>query len=240
MSLVDIIKTAQKMTLVDEDGEEIALELLPPLSGDEIADFANSLPCPLPEDMRELLSYCRGFEGVGTDLVDFTGQEMMFEHKIIFPHGVPIASDGFGNFWVVDLTKHSSKFGPVYFACHDAPVILYQNNTISEFLSELFRGCHPPHDSLIHDVHDDRLFNVWRKNPNVLAFDECVQSSDTTLREFAAELNSSWHVIDLRQATPGFGFSWGRFGPHTEIKRHGLLPIFAYKRPKGLLRRLLG
>lgn len=240
MSLVDIIKNAQTTTLVDEDGEEMPLDLLPPLSTGEIEDFANSLPCPLPEDVCDLLTYCRGFEGVVADMVDFTGQDMMFEHETIFPHGIPIASDGFGNFWVVDLTEYSKTFGPVYFACHDAPVILYQNDSIGEFLNELFRACRPPHDSLIHDVHDDRLFEVWRTNPDVLTIDECVHSTDKPLQDFGAELDSSWHVIDLRQAAPGFGFSWGRFGPDTEIRRHGLLPIFAYKQPKGLLRRLFG
>ena len=213
MPLVDVIKNAESMTLIDEDGEDIPLELLPPLSESEIDAFAKSLPCPLPEDVRELLSYCRGFEGVVADRVDFTGQNMSFDHPIIFPHGLPIASDGFGNFWVVDLTDHSATFGPVYFACHDAPVILYQNDTLADFLTELFKACVPNYESLVNDVHDDRLFEIWRKNPGVLLFAECVQSSDKILQEFAAELDSSWHVIDLRHASPGCGFSWGRFGP---------------------------
>ena len=240
MSLIDIIRNAQTTKLADEDGEEIPFDLLPPLSDDEIEDFANTLPCALPEDVRSLLTYCRGFEGVVADMVDFTGQNMMFEREAIFPHGIPIASDGSGNFWVVDLTKHSTTFGPVYFACHDAPVVLHQADTLAEFLNELFRACRPPHKSLINDVHDDRLFEVWRTNPGVLAFAECVQSSDKALQEFAADLDSSWQVIDLRQAIPGFGFSWGRYGPNAEIRRHGSLPIFAYKQPKGLLRRLFG
>ncbi|MEX0716547.1 MAG: SMI1/KNR4 family protein [Planctomycetaceae bacterium] len=205
MSLVDIVKNAQTTTLLNEDGEEITLELLPPLSADEVEEFADTLPCPLPEDVRELLSYCGGFEGGVAERVDFTGAEMMFEHEILFPHGVPIASDGFGNFWVVDLTEHSTTFGPVYFACHDAPVILYQSDTLAEFLSELFRT----HDNLVLEVPEDRLFDVWRTNPGMLTFDECAQSPDDALREFAAELDASWQVIDLRQAKPGFGFSWG-------------------------------
>ncbi len=240
MSLVDIIKNAEATMLVDEDGEEIPFDLLPPLSREEIDDFGNTLPCALPKEVRDLLSYCRGFEGVVVDMVDFAGQDMAFAEETIFPHGVPIASDGFGNFWVVDLTKESTTFGPIYFASHDPPVILYQSDTLAEFLNELFRTCRPPHKSLIDYVHEDRVFEVWRKNPGVLTFGECVQSSDKTLQEFAAELDSSWQVIDLRQATPGFGFSWGRFGANTEVKRHGLLPVFAYKRPKGLFRRLFG
>ena len=101
-------------------------------------------------------------------------------------------------------------------------------------------ACTWPHESLIDDVHEDRLFNVWRKNPGVIDFEACRSSTDTVLKAFAGLLDSSWQVIDMRQAEPGFGFSWGRFGPKTEIQRDGLLPIFAYRRPKGFFHRLFG
>jgi len=237
-SLVDIIKTAQASSLIDEDGDEIALELMSPLSTEEIDDFAATLPCPLPDEVRQLLSYTRGFEAVVADIVDFTGESCLFGQEELFPNGIPIAADGFGNFWVVDLSERSNAFGPVYFACHDAPVILYQCDSLDEFLTELFRACTPPHKSLIDDVHEDRLHNVWRTNPGVLSRSECLTSSDSELEAFARTLDSSWSIVDLRAVTPGMGFSWGRYGPNTQLKRHGLLPIFAYTRPNGFLRRL--
>ena len=39
------------------------------------------------------------------------------------------------------------------------------------------------------------------------------------------------------------GFSWGRHGPRTELRRHGYERLFAYAPPEekpGLLRRLFG
>lgn len=240
MSPVDIIKSAQARELTDEDGEGVELDLLPGLDEDAVSQFESSLPCALPEDIRELLRFCRGFEGVVADQVDFTGQYMMFEHEVIFPHGVPIASDGYGNFWVVDLSPDSTEFGPIWYACHDAPVILYQSLGLSDFLSELFRMCEPPYQSLVDDVHEDRICKVWRTNPNVLTHQDCVDSTDSVLREFAGSLDPSYAVIDLRAASPGDGFSWGRYGPNTVIRRHGNHPVFAYQRKKGLLGRLLG
>ena len=240
MSLVEIVENARRTPLVDEDGETVTFDLLPPLSDAEIDEFAKTLPCPLPDGVRELLSYCRGFEGSVADVVDFTGQSFLFEHEAIFPHGVPTASDGFGNFWVVDLTAQSTDFGPVYFACHDAPIILYQSASLRDFLTELFRAGTPPHQSLVDDVHEDRLFRVWRKNPGVISHSDCMRSSDSELAAFAGSLDSSWSVVDLRGATPGMGFSWGRYGPRTRLKRHGSLAIFAYSRPEGILKRLLG
>jgi hypothetical protein len=69
--------------------------------------------------------------------------------------------DGFGNYWVLDVTPGTASVAPVYFACHDAP---------------------------------------------------------------------------------GMGFSWGRYGPRTQIRPHGDLPILAYAAPpkRSLWARLTG
>lgn len=240
MTTIDVIREAQELDLTDEDGAQIELSLLPPLTESEVEQFESTLPCPLPHDVADLLKFCRGFDGVLADQVDFTGESMMFEHEVIFPHGLPIAADGYGNFWVVDLTPDSDAFAPIYFACHDAPVILYQSATLEEFLRELFRMYCPPHHSLIDDVHEDRIKSVWTSNPGVLEFEDYANSSDQCLREFAKELDASFQVVDLRCAVPGDGFSWGRYGPNTVIKRFGNLPIFAYQKKKGFLGRLLG
>ena len=50
------------------------------------------------------------------DVVDFTGSQCSFQHDEIFPHGLPIAADGYGNFWVIDLLPSSADWGPIYFA----------------------------------------------------------------------------------------------------------------------------
>lgn len=245
MSLVDLIKRAESMSILGAHGKGRPLQLLPALTETEIAAFAKSLPCPLPADVRELLRYCRGIvSGLPYDL-DFTGQGMLFGFEIVFPHGVPIAADGFGSFWVVDLTDQSIDFGPIYFTCHDAPVVLYQCDDLEEFLTELFRGHSPTRPCLLGQVQQDEVFEVWRKNPGLMSVEECRQSSDSILREFGAELDLSWQVIDMRNASAGFGFSWGRYGPNTELKRHGHYPIFAYNRPpatglKAFFRSLIG
>jgi len=227
MTPLELLRDALSKTLTTEDGEPASLDLRPPLSDMEIDAFETTLPCALPTEVRELLAYCGGFSGGGVDFVDFTGQDCLFEFES-FPYGVPIAADGYGNFWVVDLSPDSVSWGPIYFACHDAPVILYQSPSLEEFLTELFKLSVPPHESLIHEVHEDRLFHVWRNNPGVISHEECLRSQDPELRTFAEELGSSFQIIDLRNAQIGFGFSWGRYGPDTVNRRHGTLPIFAY------------
>ena len=237
---LEIIRQAQADTLIDEDGQVVTLELLPGLTRAELLEFARQVPCTVPPEIAELLSACRGFYGT-IEQVDFSGIDLGFAFEEVFPFGLAIAADGFGNFWVVDLHPHTVKWGPIYFACHDAPVILYQADTLEGFLSELFRMFKPPHQSLVDDVHEDRLAYVWQRNPGVLSYEQCLQSDDPILSNFARELDESFQVVDLRQAEPGDGFSWGRYGPRTVVKRFGTHAVFAYqKKPKGLISRLFG
>jgi SMI1 / KNR4 family (SUKH-1) len=236
---LEIIRRAQAATLIDEDGDVVTLDLFPGLSRAELQDFAEQVPCRIPPEIAELLGACRGFYGT-VDQVDFTGRDLMFEFEAAFPHGLPIAADGYGNFWVVDLHPDTTGWGPIYFACHDAPVILYQAGSLEQFLGELFRMFEPPHLSLIDDVHEDRLAHVWQTNPGVLSHEQCLRSEDPNLSAFARELDESFQIIDLRLAKPGDGFSLGRYGPKTQIRRFGTHALFSYKKPRSIISRLLG
>jgi hypothetical protein len=81
---------------------------------------------------------------------------------------------------------------------------------------------------------------VWQTNPGVLSHEECLRSEDPILSAFARELDDSFQIIDLRLAKPGDGFSWGRYGPKTQIRRFRAHAVFAYEKPKSVIARLLG
>ena len=130
----------------------------------------------------------------------------------------------------------------MFFACHDPPVILYQSPNIGDFLDEAFRMLMPPHASAVDDVHEDRLFNVWRDNPGTLDHSAAL-AGDERLRAFATELDDRFTFVDLRSSPVGMGFSWGRHGPRTDVRRYGHEPLFAYAPPEkrpGIFRRLSG
>ncbi len=241
MTAIEHLKAAQPSELIDEDGERVALKLLPPLSAGQIDALQQQAGLPLPEELRSLLAFCSGLEGC-LDVIDFTGQSLAFAQEEVFPHGLPLAADGFGNFWVLDLTSQTTQVAPVFFASHDAPVILFQSPDLASFVAEVLRMFTPPYESLVNDVHDDRIFQVWRKNPGVVRQAEAAASADPVLRAFALGLPEHFQIVDLRRAGPGMGFSWGRHGPRTEIRRHGWERIFAYGKPPrtGLLARIFG
>ena len=123
---------------------------------------------------------------------------------------------------------------------HDPPVALLQCDGLGAFLDAL-TGKFTPHGStLIDDVHEDRLFTVGREHPGELSDVEI--AADPVVAAFAAVLGPGWIVVDLRDAVPGLGIAWGRFGPRTELRRHGDLQLFAYREPekRGLFSRRRG
>jgi SMI1/KNR4 family protein SUKH-1 len=203
-----IIQDALRQNLVDEDRQPVGPKLLPGLTREEVDEFGRSLPVPPSDDERDLLEFCSGIEGT-LEQVDFTGRSFGDGFGLDFPlpHGLPIAHDGYGNFWAVDLQPGSDSWGPIYFCCHDAPVILLQAPTILQFVSEMFKMYIPPHKSAVDDVHEDRLFEVWRKNPGVIPHATALLSPDADIRSFAAGLDAGFDLIDLRDAPIGMGFS---------------------------------
>lgn len=236
------IERARSLTLTDEDGDAVELGVAPPLSDSEIEEVARRVGVALPAELVELLHRCGGLDGV-IEQVDFSGRTLNgFRFEGVFPHPLSIAHDGFGNFWVLDLTPDTTRVAPVYFACHDAPVVIYQGPDLAHFVRELVRMNVPPRESAIDDVHEDRLFGVWRKNPGAVSRAAALGSADPELRAFASTLDDRFTLVDLREGKIGMGFSWGRHGPRTIVRRHGTLPIFAYAAPesRSLWSRLTG
>jgi hypothetical protein len=225
---IELLKQAQGTVFVNQDGIENPFKLLPPLALAEIETLQRRIPCPLPQEVQELLEFSRGFEGTAFD-IHFAGSDG-FGLEEIFPCAVDIAADGCGNYWVVDLLKDSRAWGPIFYACHDAPVIVFQTESLGHFIEELLKSAKSPWQSEVDEVHEDLSCHVWTKNPGVLTYAQCVTSSDASLRAFAGTLDESWVFIDLRRPRLGDGFSWGRYGSRTINKRFGEERIFAYQR----------
>ena len=230
MDPLEAIRRAQATRLVSEDGDEIEFELAPALLSADIERLADEVGVPLSRELRTLLGRTAAIKGGPLETIDFTGRSLSFGSEM-FPSGLPIAGDGFGNFWILDLPPDDVETAPVFFACHDPPVILYQSPNIGNFLHEAFRMLVPPHTSAVDDVHEDRLFNVWRDNPGTLDHSTAL-ASEEPLRAFATALDDRFTFVDLRSSPVGMGFSWGRHGPRTEVRRHEHEPLFAYAPPE--------
>ena len=244
-SIVEFLKQIEGAVYVNEDRKQKTLRLLPPLTDQELLAFEASLPCVLPEEMRELLRFASGLDGAACRLGDrFAIEEVRFADmqgfglEEVFPHAKELAVDGCGNSWIIDLTSESKAFAPIFFSCHDPPVIVYQTDSLLDFLREVVRGSNPPWKSEIADVQEHLTTRIWRENPCAMSHSQCLASGDHELKTFAESLDEIWEFIDLRTPKLGDGYSWGRYGPSTENKRYGNKRIFACQK-KTLGRRFL-
>jgi hypothetical protein len=219
-------------TLRDDDGAPVHLELRPPpdpATARGLRSRYAALGAAVPDELVRLLGLTSG-TGQLLDL-DLTGERHSIEVSELLPAGHPVAADGFGNFWLLDLTPDTVETAPVFFACHDAPVLIYQAASLAEFVDLALRALEPVRDTTIDDVHEDRLFQVGRRAPHSMSWQSAMSSDDHALREFAASLDEAWTVVDLRRREVGMGVPWGAHGPRTRLARHGWERIFGYAPP---------
>jgi cell wall assembly regulator SMI1 len=239
--LADMLRSLAGLRLTDEDGQAHLLELRPPATDAEIRRLEETLPAPLPEEMRAALGVTTGLENGPLEsfsLLDLEG----FGLEEAFPHAYSIAHDGSGNYWVLDLLPGDGAWGPVFYACHDPPVIGYQAETIEAFLGDVVARWRPGR-SPVDRMREEEVHRIWRDHPGLLTPDGAAGSDDPVLAGFAATLPAEARIADLRRARFGEGFAWGRFGPRTDIRRAGqerLWAIIPPERKPGLLRRLFG
>jgi cell wall assembly regulator SMI1 len=134
--LADLLRSLAGLRLTDEEGEEHVLQLQPPATAAEIRKLEDTLPAPLPVEMRAALGVSTGLANGPLEsfsLLDLEG----FGLEEAFPHVYSIAHDGYGNYWVLDLLPEPGPWGPVFYACHDPPVIAYQAESIEAFLRDV-------------------------------------------------------------------------------------------------------
>ncbi len=140
---------------------------------------------------------------------------------------IHVAADGAGNTWVVELGPRRQKLGPVWFLCHDAPVLVYQSTDLSTFVEDWLCYESVPHDGPLADVVSSAVRRVSSQKIDVPS-DALVNSSDSLLLEFARSPPLGLFVRDLRDARTGDGMPVGRFGPRTPLARAGDSHVFAY------------
>jgi hypothetical protein len=178
----------------------------------------------LPSEIRELVLSAAGFS-FGEFTVRFIG-DYPFELKELFSGGIPIATDGTGNFWVVDVGVNGT-WRSVFFVAHDPPVVLLQARDLGEFVTQVFEL---PHRGLPSTT---AIAQVWNDKPYTMTRAQALMSPDTAVRTFALQLDDRFVIVDLRSGEEGSGFVWGGSGPNTQIHRAGEDLVFAIEQKKG-------
>ena len=260
MTPKEILEGAQseKFTWVDyyiEDGEEVpfdaneewgtttTLELLPGLSDDEVREFASSLPGPLPSDIEELLRFSSGFD-LGSEMVRFTDFHV-WGYDFLLPHVVVLNGDGAGNSWVIEVNRETGDWRHVWFECHDPPALMYQCETLAEYIDAVldehrFEKCVAGHRGILHGI-DDLCYSAYRNHLLLPTAGSLKEFDDPVLREFAAGLSDRARIADFRDPKMGDGFDWSSLNyKGRQLARAGALLLFGIEPQPGLLTRLFG
>jgi len=222
---LEVIQANLDWRFVDDEGELFEVSLLPALEQAQIDAFAEKLPCPLPQDLAEVLRQTSGFAESPLDVARFDTLAPIGLGDAM-PWACELMTDGCGNAWVADLQPDSTFWGPIYYICHDPPVIVYQAPDAAAFLEALFQ-LGQDEDSPILDVYDRAATAIWREEAGRgMTMAEAAQAEDPTLRQFAHEVGAHHRLHDLRHARPGEGFIWG-----LPLRRCGTAPLFAVPDP---------
>lgn len=229
--LADTFRELAGTRLVDDDGEEEVLELLPPATDHEVAELEARLASPLPREIRDALGVAKGLANGPLESLSLADLGE-FGLEDVFPHAHPVGHDGFGNYWLVDLIPGRPEWSPIFFACHDPPVIAFQSETLEAFVRDAVALWQPGPRSPVDIVHEDVTRRIWDSDPGTIDRQRALDAGDPALARFAWDLEPDARVVDLRSPGLGDGFAWGRHGPDTRLIRFGTERIWAVVPPR--------
>ena len=232
--LIENIKKIAGGKFYDEDEDLIDITLLPKLNVDQISALKAQIPQGhLPADIESLLEYTAGltFEYYFMDEVSFTNFGA-FGFSQLIPFCLTLAGDGAGNFWLVDIGRNG-EWGVVYFVCHDPALIVKQANNLTEFLEQLHNELLSPAASLISEISDQKLMEIYEDEAFLFSYEEAMQSGEAELQSFAKEYNEEWVFGDLRNAKIGDGFRL--IANYADTIRHSNELLWAMKKHKSVL-----
>ena|GEM_PF-5843657 len=233
MTIDKFIEEATTGGWTDEDGEPLDPAFSPGLDEAAILRLESQVGAKLPKDYREVLSRFSGIDGLGYE-VDLTQTQEGWDVEEFCPKRVGLATDGFGNFWCVDLLPQQEEESAVFFICHDPPSVELQYVGIMAFLEEVAKASRGLPTPMLGTA--TRFDLPFADNLSKAEASE----GDTVLQEFAQTLPDGYRILDLRGRVTG---SMDLMEIEEAPQRHAHDRIFAYRerqKPKGIISRLFG
>jgi len=215
--------------------------LIPGLSEREVREFEKRQGAPLSSEAREVLLFASGFTYEPFGGVTFLGKDD-FTFPSLFPKAIALAGDGSGNFWVLDVREDSGAWGRVLFVSHDPPVVVVQAADLAQYVHQVLAVGRSDDAQELDEVATHASLRIWREDPDLIDVVAARQSADPMLSKFAAELPDAYRIADLRNAGRGTGFTWGRNGPQTDVRRFDSELLFGIEPKRGgsFINRVLG
>ena len=220
-----------------EDEDLYTVELLDGMTDSEIESLKSQLPTnTLPNDIEELLRFSKGFEFYGLEEVRFDAFGH-FGFEEMFPYSIQLASDGFGNFWVLDIDS-KGNWNSVYYVCHDPAVIVKHSENLAEFIKHVDEFGQKGNQSNLDIIHEQTVMEIWNEKVGIMEKNE----KNYDFNMVKVELPEMFLVADLTNQPIKTGFPWGKSGPNAKIIRLNDEPIWIVEKrvKQGFLARIFG
>lgn len=233
--LIEQLQLLEADKFVSEDDEEYQVQLLPGLTDEQVKAFAESMPQGhLPAGIRDLLLFTRGFEFSPLEKIRFDTFNQ-FGLEELFPNSIQLAGDGFGNFWILDISQ-IGQWGSVFFVCHDPAVVVRHSTDLCEFLRHVHEFGRLGPASWLDRVHEQISSTIWleRKQPNgIISAHLAKASDDAVLKQFSLTVPSKYLIADLRINSTMLGFAWDTISADGtgKVRKHNTEPIWAFEQP---------
>lgn len=219
-----MLQQAKSEKFVRDDGESVAIRIFSAGGGLNEELFRKNYKKPFTKEVAELLDLTPGFE-LGYTEVHFTETQMQGYH-FLFPDWMELCGDGFGNFWVAEVQDQTHEWKPIWFVCHDPPVVVRVADNLANFIDLVLDAYRKsPHIkenwfSLSHE----RANQVWDGAGTApIEVSDARKSPDPAIAALAHQLPANGCVIDLRNCPNGGGFSWETFDAYKDAVRNGPL-----------------
>jgi len=130
----------------------------------------------------------------------------------------------------------------VLFVSHDPPVVVVQAADLAQYVHQVLAVGRSDDAQELDEVATHASLRIWREDPDLIDVVAARQSADPMLSKFAAELPDAYRIADLRNAGRGTGFTWGRNGPQTDVRRFDSELLFGIEPKRGgsFINRVLG
>lgn len=220
-----------------EDEDLYTVELLDGMTDSEIDSLKSQLPTnTLPNEIEELLRFSKGFEFYGLEEVRFDAFGH-FGFEEMFPYSIQLASDGFGNFWVLDIDS-KGNWNSVYYVCHDPAVIVKHFENLTEFIKHVDEFGQKGNQSILDIIHEQTVMEIWNEKVGIMEKNE----KNYDFNKVKVELPEMFLVADLTNQPIKTGFPWGKSGPNAKIIRLNDEPIWIVEKrvKQGFLARIFG
>lgn len=219
MTNLEIIEELKRSTFVDEDGEDYKLEFLNGLTDQQIENLKQKFPNKhIPIELVEILKFTKGWDGYGPEMVYFDSISE-FGFTQLSKYSISLGTDGFGNYWILDLSE-KGELGKVFFACHDPAVLIINSQNLNEHLNHLLEFYKNPINSPLISIDSNITLDVWKNDSNLISKSKYIKKNSEHINFINQFDGNEWTIADLRNGKNKDGFPWGKQGPNQIIQRH--------------------